>query len=50
MTVIGVVGDAATTTSVALAVGWPGDDDVLVIEADPNGGSLAGWLDTPVTP
>lgn len=50
MTIIAVVGDATTTTSVALAVGWPVDDDVIVLEADPSGGSLAGWLDTPATP
>lgn len=50
MTVIGVVGDAATTSAVALAVGWPARDDVVVLEADPGGGSLAGWLDTPAHP
>ncbi|HYN35103.1 MAG TPA: hypothetical protein VES40_20940 [Ilumatobacteraceae bacterium] len=49
MTIIAVIGDCTTTTCIALAAGWP-DDDVLVIEADPSGGSLAGWLDTPSSP
>jgi MinD-like ATPase involved in chromosome partitioning or flagellar assembly len=50
VTVIAVVGDAATTTAVAIAVGWPAGDEVIVLEADPGGGSLAGWLDTPAHP
>ncbi len=50
MTVIAVVGDAATTSAVAIAARWPADDDVIVLEADPRGGSLAGWLDTPPHP
>lgn len=50
MTVIAVVGDATTTSAVALAVGWPAGDEVIVLEADPTGGSLAGWLDTPLQP
>ena len=50
MTVVAVVGDAATTTSVAVAAGWPAAHDVVVLEADPRGGSLAGWLDTPAHP
>jgi MinD-like ATPase involved in chromosome partitioning or flagellar assembly len=49
MTVIAVIGDCTTTTCVALAAGWA-VDDVLVLEADPSGGSLAGWLDTPSSP
>lgn len=49
MTTIAVIGDCTTTTCIALAAGWP-DDDVLVLEADPSGGSLAGWLDTPSSP
>ena len=48
MTIIAVIGDCTTTTCIALAAGWPGD--VLVLEADPSGGSLAGWLDTPNSP
>ncbi len=50
MTIVAVAGDAATTSSVALAVGWPAGDGAIVIEADPGGGSLAGWLDTPAHP
>ena len=51
MTVLAVTGDATTTTCVALAAAWPvDDDDVVVLEADPSGGSLAAWLDTPATP
>ena len=50
MTAVAVVGDATTTTTVALAAGWPNGDDVIVLEADPSGGSLAAWLDTPSQP
>lgn len=59
MSLIVVGGDAATTTALALAAGWPepppddlagGDVDVVVVEADPSGGSLAAWLDTPLSP
>jgi len=50
VTIIAVTGDAATTSAVALAVGWPTGDEVTVLEADPSGGSLAGWLDTPIQP
>lgn len=50
MTIIAIVGDAATTSAVAIAAGWPTNDDVVVLEADPGGGSLTGWLDTPAQP
>ena len=50
MTVVAVVGDAATTTAVAIGAGWPAAHEVVVLEADPRGGSLAGWLDTPAHP
>lgn len=50
MTIIAVIGDCTTTTCVALAACWPADHDVLVLEADPAGGSLAAWLDTPSSP
>lgn len=50
MTVIGVVGDCTTTTCVAIASGWPAVDDPVILEADPSGGSLAGWLDTLASP
>jgi hypothetical protein len=49
VTIIAVVGDATTTTAVALASAWPGDGAV-VLEADRAGGSLAAWLDTPTHP
>ncbi len=50
MSVVAVVGDCTTTTAVAMAAAWPADDDVVILEADRSGGSLAGWLDTPLTP
>lgn len=52
MTIVAIAGDATTTTAVAIAAGWSTnrDDDVIVLEADPDGGSLAGWLDTPAQP
>ncbi len=66
MPLIAVGGDAATTTTLALAAGWPehssdaadehadpdqrSGSDLVVIEADPSGGSLAAWLDTPLSP
>jgi len=50
MTIIAVIGDCTTTICVALAACWPADDEVLVLEADPAGGSLAAWLDTPSSP
>jgi MinD-like ATPase involved in chromosome partitioning or flagellar assembly len=52
VTIVAIAGDATTTTAVAVAAGWPTHrgDDVVVLEADPHGGSLAGWLDTPAQP
>jgi hypothetical protein len=50
VTIVAVVGDATTTTAVAIAAGWPIEIGAVVIEADPRGGSLAGWLDTPADP
>jgi len=50
VTAVAVVGDATTTTTVAVAAGWPSGDDVIVLEADPSGGSLAAWFDTPSQP
>lgn len=50
MAIVAVTGDATTTTAVALAVSWPTTDDVLLVEADPNGGDLAAWFDMPVAP
>lgn len=48
MSLIAVTGDCATTTAVALAATWVGE--VVVLEADRSGGSLAGWLDVPASP
>ncbi len=45
MAIVAVVGDAATTTSVAIAASWPASSGVLVVEADWRGGDLAAWLD-----
>jgi MinD-like ATPase involved in chromosome partitioning or flagellar assembly len=52
VTLIAVVGDAATTTTAAIAAGWPtgAGGEVLVLEADPGGGALTGWLDVPAQP
>ncbi|MCU0261394.1 MAG: hypothetical protein MUE78_10270 [Ilumatobacteraceae bacterium] len=50
MSAIGVVGDAATTTALALAVTRRDPAEVVVVEADPRGGTLAAWLDVPATP
>ena len=60
-----MLGDLATTTTVALAASWPcdpspsldhpshsdgGGTGVLVLEADPTGGSVGAWLDLPASP
>ncbi len=52
MSVVAVAGDATTTTTLAIAAGWSvgAGDDVVVLEADPGGGSLTGWLDVPAQP
>lgn len=50
MTIIAVAGDAATTTSVAISAVWPPSDSALLLEADPTGGSLTGWLGTAPSP
>jgi MinD-like ATPase involved in chromosome partitioning or flagellar assembly len=50
MSIIAFIGDCTTTTCLALASAWPGGDDVVIVEADRSGGSLAAWLDTPTTP
>lgn len=48
MSLVTILGDATTTTTLALAAGWP--DEVLVLEADPRGGSMAAWLDLAASP
>jgi MinD-like ATPase involved in chromosome partitioning or flagellar assembly len=50
VSLVAVVGDATKTTALALAASWPVDDRVVIVEADPSGGSLAAWLDVPVEP
>lgn len=50
MAIVAVTGDASTTTTVALAAGWPADDEMFVLEADPSGGDMAAWFDMPVQP
>jgi len=50
MASFGLLGDATTTTALALATSWPGEQDAALFEADPSGGSLAAWLDVPLAP
>jgi MinD-like ATPase involved in chromosome partitioning or flagellar assembly len=50
MGIVALIGDCTTTTAVAAAAAWPREAEVVVLEADRTGGSLAGWLDTPTTP
>ncbi|MFN3256610.1 MAG: hypothetical protein ACE37B_13035 [Ilumatobacter sp.] len=63
MTGLAVVGDVTTTTTLAIAASWPSSNptrqsaigvdaptDIAVVEADPTGGSVAAWLDMPVSP
>jgi len=51
VTSIALVGDCTTTTALAVAAGWPESErDLIIFEADPTGGSLAAWLDTPLSP
>jgi MinD-like ATPase involved in chromosome partitioning or flagellar assembly len=50
MAIVAVVGDVCTTTTVALASGWPASSEALIVEADPSGGDLAAWFDIPVVP
>lgn len=39
-----------TTTVLALAISWPGEGPVTIVEADPAGGDLAAWLERPLQP
>jgi hypothetical protein len=50
VSLVALIGDCSTTTAIAVAASWPVDREVVVLEADRTGGSLAGWLDTPPTP
>lgn len=50
MTAIGIIGDVTTTTALALASALDHELHPTIVEADPSGGSLAAWLDTPLNP
>jgi MinD-like ATPase involved in chromosome partitioning or flagellar assembly len=50
MAIVAVIGDACTTTTVALASAWPASSEALIVEADPTGGDLAAWFDLPILP
>jgi len=50
MAIVAVVGDACTTTTVALASAWTTATEALIVEADPSGGDLAAWFDLPILP
>ena len=50
MTIVAVIGDACTTTTVALASAWPASHEAMIVEADPSGGDLAAWFDLPIVP
>jgi hypothetical protein len=50
MGTIAVLGDHATTTTLAIAAMWTAEPAPIVIEADASGGSLAAWLGVPVNP
>ena len=47
--VLGAKGSAVTTTALALATTWPGNE-AIVLELDPTGGDLAAWFDLAVSP
>jgi len=50
VSLIAVVGDTSTTTSLGIAAAWPIDEPCMVAEFDPAGGCLAAWLDVPRSP
>ncbi|MEM8618194.1 MAG: hypothetical protein AAGF73_00590 [Actinomycetota bacterium] len=50
MTAISLIGDGATTTALAMCATWPADGSPTIVELDPTGGSVGGWLDTPLEP
>jgi len=50
VSLVAVVGDTSTTTSVGIAAAWPVDESCLVVEFDPAGGCLSAWLDVPRSP
>lgn len=50
MSIVTLIGDGTSTATLAVASGWQDAEPPLVVEADPSGGSLAAWLDTPAVP
>lgn len=50
MTSFAFVGDVTTTTALAVAAGWRDRTAPIIVEADPSGGSLAGWLGLDLSP
>lgn len=49
MSTVALLGDATTTSALAITSAWP-DADALLVEMDPSGGSVAAWLGVPATP
>lgn len=49
MSISALAGDCTTTTALALCAVAPPEADAIIVEADRSGGSLAAWLDTPLT-
>lgn len=45
MSLVAVIGNASTTTALAIASSWPHGEEALLAELDPSGGDLAAWLD-----
>ncbi len=45
-----LIGDVTTTTALAASAAWPGDPAPVLVECDPSGGSLAGWLAVGLAP
>jgi MinD-like ATPase involved in chromosome partitioning or flagellar assembly len=50
VSLVAVVGDGCTTTTLGIAAAWPTGDDHMVVEFDPAGGCMAAWLDLPRSP
>jgi len=50
VSLVAVVGDCCSTTSVGIAAAWSIDEACAVVEFDPSGGCLAAWLDVPRSP
>jgi hypothetical protein len=50
VSLVAVVGDGCTTTTLGIAAAWPAGDQRMVAEFDPAGGCMAAWLDLPRSP